>query len=182
MEKVRPGFIVVAALILAAAFSRLIPHWPNFTAVAAIALFAGARFSNKIFAFLVPLAALLITDLLLGFHNTMIPVYIAFTITVIIGISISRKQTVGNIAMSAVGASVIFFLITNFGSWLGMPFYSKDIYGLIQAYAAGLAFFNDGSMGVSPFINTLIGDLFFTSVLFGAFAVVRMRFPVLKLA
>jgi hypothetical protein len=182
MEKMKPGFIVVASLILAAAFSRLIPHWPNFTAVAAIALFGGARFTNRIFAFIVPLAALLLTDLILGFHNTMIPVYIAFSVTVMLGISIRKKQNTLNIAMSAVGASVIFFLITNFGSWLGMPFYSKDLAGLIQAYTAGLAFFHDGSMGLSPFVNTLLGDLFFTGSLFGVFALASKRFPVLKLA
>jgi hypothetical protein len=182
MEKMKPGFIAIALLILAAAFSRLIPHWPNFTAVAAIALFGGARLSNRWFAFLIPLAALFITDLILGFHNTMLPVYIAFGITVMLGISISKKQNAPNIAMTAIGASVIFFLITNFGAWLGMPFYSKDIAGLMQAYAAGLAFFHDGSMGFSPFLNTLLGDLFYTSALFGVYALASKKFPVLKMA
>jgi len=110
----------------------------------------------------------------------MLPVYIAFSITVFLGISISRKQNATNLALTAAGASVIFFLITNFGAWLGMPYYSKDIAGLIQAYAAGLAFFHDGSMGVSPFVNTLIGDLFYTFALFGVFALAKQRIPALR--
>ncbi len=177
MERIKPGFLVVFTLILAAAFSRLIPHWPNFTAVAAIALFGGARFSGKLYAFLVPLAALLLTDLILGLHATMIPVYVAFSITVLIGMYIRKRQSALNIALAAVSASVIFFLITNFGSWLTMPLYTKDAAGLLQAYLAGLAFFHDGNAGISPFINTLLGDLFYTTVLFGIFALVRHRVP-----
>lgn len=182
MEKVKPAFFVVVSLILVAAFSRLVPHWPNFTAVAAIALFGGARFSQKILAFLVPLAALFLTDLILGLHNTMIPVYIAFSVTVLLGMTLRKKQTVLNVTMTAIAASILFFLVTNFGAWLGMPFYTKDITGLLQAYTAGLAFFNDGNMGVSPFINNLLGDLFFTYVLFGAYALASRRIPALKTA
>lgn len=180
MNRYNPGVYAVVLLILAAAFSRLIPHWPNFTAVAAIALFGGAKFSNRIIAFAIPLAALFMTDLLIGFHNTMIPVYIAFSMTVLLGMAIRKKQSFGNVAAMAVTASIMFFLITNFGAWMAMPFYSKDVTGLIQAYTAGLAFFHDGSMGVSPFINTLIGNLFYTSILFGVFALAKQKFPALQ--
>lgn len=182
MERVKPGFIVVISLIFVAAFSRLIPHWPNFTAVAAIALFGGALLGKRLFAFVVPLAALFITDLVLGFHSTMLHVYIAFAITVMLGIYISKKQSVANVALTAVSASIVFFLITNFGSWMTMPYYTKDLTGLLTAYAAGLAFFNDGSMGISPFLNSLLGDLFYTGLLFGVYAFARQRFPVLKTA
>lgn len=182
MQKVKPAFIVVAALIVAAAFSRLIPHWPNFTAVAAIALFGGAKFGNKLIAFVIPLAALFLTDLVLGFHGTMVPVYAAFGVTVLLGMSLRNRTSALNVGMTAVAASVIFFLVTNFGSWLTMPMYTKDAAGLMMAYLNGLAFFNDGSMGVSPFINTLIGDLFYSGVLFGSFALATRRIPALRTA
>ncbi len=178
----KPAFFVITGMIIIAAFSRLIPHWPNFTAVAAIALFGGAHFSRKIFAFLVPLAALFITDIILGFHNTMIPVYIAFSITVLIGMLLLKKKNFLNISMATIVASVIFFLITNLGSWLAMPFYPKDITGLMMAYTAGLAFFNDGSVGISPFINSLFGDLFYSYLLFGVFALARHKLPVFRIA
>jgi len=182
MERMKPAFYLVAGMILIAAFSRLIPHWPNFTAVAAIALFGGARLSNRWLAFLVPLAALLLTDLILGFHNTMLPVYAAFAITVALGMSLRNNKKIAPAALTAVGASVIFFLITNFGAWIAMPFYTKDVAGLITAYAAGLAFFQDGAMGISPFINSLLGDLTYTLVLFGAYALAQSRIPALKTA
>lgn len=182
MERLKPAFFVVSGMILIAAFSRLIPHWPNFTAVAAIALFGGARLSNRWLAFMVPLAALFLTDLILGFHNTMLPVYAAFAITVMLGMQLRNNTKMAPVAFTAVGASVIFFLITNFGAWLAMPFYTKDAAGLITAYAAGLAFFNDGAMGISPFINSLIGDLAYSMVLFGAYALAQSRIPALKTA
>ncbi|HRZ43540.1 MAG TPA: hypothetical protein P5228_12645 [Bacteroidales bacterium] len=182
MQKVKPAFFVVAALILAAAFSRLIPHWPNFTAVAAIALFGGARFRNKLIAFVIPLAALFLTDLILGLHSTMIPVYAAFGITVLLGMSLRNRTSALGVGTTAVAASVIFFLITNFGAWLTMPMYTKDAAGLMMAYLNGLAFFNDGAMGVSPFINTLLGDLFYTGVLFGSYALAGRKIPSLRTA
>ncbi len=182
MEKAKPAFLVVAALILAAAFSRLIPHWPNFTAVAAIALFGGARFKNKLIAFVIPLSALFLTDLILGLHSTMIPVYVAFAITVLLGMTLKNKPGALGVGMTAVAASVIFFLVTNFGSWITMPMYTKDAAGLMMAYLNGLAFFNDGTMGISPFINTLLGDLFYSGVLFGSYALASRRIPLLKAA
>src|SRR5437870_3489528 len=65
----RPRLIVLIAMILAAAFSRLIPHPPNIASVTAVALFGGAYFSDKRLAFLVPLAALFLSDLVLGFYR-----------------------------------------------------------------------------------------------------------------
>jgi len=73
---------VIAGIILAAALFRLVPHWPNFTPVAAIALFGGTYLHKKYLAFLVPLTALFISDLILGFHPVMGWVYAGFTVTV----------------------------------------------------------------------------------------------------
>jgi len=182
MERFKPAFFVVAGMILVAAFSRLIPHWPNFTAVAAIALFGGARFGNKMIAFVIPLAALFLTDLILGFHGTMLPVYIAFSITVMLGFSLRKQNNFGLIGLTAAGATVIFFLITNFGAWITMPFYPKDASGLMMAYTAGLAFFHDGAYGISPFVNQLMGDVVYTLALFGAYAFAQKQVLVLKTA
>src|ERR1035438_6075539 len=71
-------FILAGGLILAAAFTRLIPHYPNFTAVGAIALFGGAYLPNRKLAFAVPFVAMLLTDLIIGFHHTMWAVYLSF--------------------------------------------------------------------------------------------------------
>lgn len=158
---------VVTAIVIAAAF-RIVPHWPNFTPVAAMALFAGATINRKWMAFLVPLAALFISDLILGFHGTLLYVYGAMVLTVIIGSLLTKKLKAGSIAIASVSSSILFFLITNFGAWMsGMLPYSRDFSGLIQAYIAGIPFFN----------AALAGDLFYSTILFGSFILAQKRFP-----
>jgi hypothetical protein len=174
-----PRFVFIIATIFTAAALRLIPHWPNFTPVAAMALFGGAYFSKKYLAFIVPLAAMFLSDLILGFHASMPAVYIAFAITVLIGMLVARHPKALNIAGAAVASTLIFFLITNFASWLGSTMYPKDFGGLMACYAAGLAFLNDGKLGISFFFNSLAGDLFYTGIFFSAFYLARLRFPVL---
>jgi hypothetical protein len=163
-----PRMLLIVTAILAAVFMRLLPHWPNFTPVAAIALFSGAHISRKSLAFLIPFAAMFISDIFLGFHATMIAVYAAFGITVLTGIWLGSRVKTGNIAIASIFSSVVFFILTNFGSWLtGMMPYSMDAAGLMQAYAAGVPFFNNG----------LLGDLFYNTILFGGFYLIGIRFP-----
>jgi hypothetical protein len=173
-----PRFLTIAGIIIAAAAMRLIPHWPNFTPIAAMALFGGVYMSKRYLAFILPLAAMLISDLFLGFHTTMIAVYVAFSITVGLGILISRNPRFFNVAGAAFGSTILFFLITNFASWIGSPMYPQTFAGLMQSYAAGLMFLNDGN-GISFFINSLLGDFFYTLVFFGVFYLARLKFPVL---
>lgn len=163
-----PRMMLILTAILVAAFMRLVPHWPNFTPVAAIALFSGAHISKKSFAYLIPFAAMFISDIFLGFHSTMIAVYAAFGITVLLGSFMRNRVKVGNIALASVASSLIFFLITNFASWMsGMMPYTRDLSGLMQAYITGIPFFNNG----------LAGDLMYNTILFGGFYFVTQRFP-----
>ena len=172
---------VITGIILAGAFMRLIPHWPNFTPIAAMALFGGAYMGKKYLAFAVPFAAMLLSDLIIGFHNSMLAVYIAFGITVSIGLYIKNRMNARNIIGASLTSSVVFFLITNFAAWISSPFlYSSDISGLMQSYVAGLAFFNDGSYGISFFMNEVLGGLFYNTLFFGAFYLARQRFAVLQ--
>ncbi|MFH1160215.1 MAG: DUF6580 family putative transport protein, partial [bacterium] len=77
-KTIRPRFFIVLSVILVAALLRLLPHWPNFTPVAAMALFAGTYFERKQYAFAIPIAALFISDLVIGFHALMPAVYLSF--------------------------------------------------------------------------------------------------------
>ena len=171
---------VVLGIIFAGAFMRLIPHWPNFTPIAAMALFGGAYMGKRYLAFVIPMAAMLFSDLLLGFHDSMIAVYSAFAITVTIGLLLRNRLNTRNVLGASLASSVVFFLITNFASWLGSPqLYPQNMAGLIQSYIAGLAFFNDGSYGISFFMNELLGGIFYNTLFFGAFYLARLRFPLL---
>jgi len=161
MKKIElsPKLYVVLIMIFAGAMMRLIPHWPNFTPIAAIALFGGTFLKRKDLAFLVPVAAMLLSDLVIGFHSTMLPVYLSFIAIVGFGLILQRRLTVVNTLSASLGASVLFYLVTNFASWTsGLMPYPMNAAGLIESYIAGLPFL----------LNGIAGDLFYTSVLFGA--------------
>ena len=178
-KSITPRFIVVLSVILFAALLRLLPHWPNFTPIAAMALFAGTYFDRKQFAFAIPVAAMFISDLIIGLHANMPAVYLSFAITVVLGMAIRKKVTVGSVLMASIGSAVIFFLITNFSAWLAMSFYPKNFMGLMDCYVAGLVFFRDTTNGFSFFLNDVLGTTFFSAAFYGAFYLVQMRFPVL---
>jgi len=176
-------FAFLTGIIIAGAFMRLIPHWPNFTPIAAMALFGGAYFSRKYLAFALPFIAMLLSDLVIGFHNGMIAVYIAFAITVTIGLVLRKRMNPATIVGASLTSSILFFLITNFAAWLTSPLlYPATFEGLMSSYAAGLVFFIDGSYGVSFFMNEVFGGLFYNTLFFGAFYLAKSKIPALARA
>lgn len=162
-----PRFLLIAGLIVAAALIRLVPHPPNFAPITAMALFGGAYFNKKSFAFLVPLISLFITDMLLGFHNTMWAVYISFVLIVVMGIYLLKQKSVIKVIITSVSASVLFFIVTNFAFWATDTLYPTTLAGLAACYTAAIPFFQ----------NTIIGDLFFTGVIFGLFELAKSKYP-----
>jgi hypothetical protein len=168
MNKTR--FTFLAGMILAATASRLIPHPPNFSPLAAIALFGGATFANKRAAFLVPFAGLFLSDLVLGFYAITPVVYGAFALTVCLGFCVRRGRTPGRIAAAAIVSALLFFAITNFGVWALDHWYPKTPAGLMACYAAAIPFFR----------NTLLSNLLYSALLFGGLAVAENRFVPLR--
>ena len=163
----RFGFIT--GVIIFGAAMRIIPHWPNFTPIAAMALFGGSYFQKKHMAFIIPLAAMLISDMILGLHQWMLAVYASFALVVFIGIFIRQRVGIGSVLLASVISSGIFFIVTNFAIWLGSPYYPQNPAGLIECYVAGIPFLNNG----------ILGDLFFNTIFFGGFYLAQIRFPVL---
>lgn len=178
-----PRFLFIASAILLAAISRVLPHPFNFTPIAAMALFGGALLTDKRIAFIIPLLAMVISDLLLelisgiGWHNTILYVYASFVLITFIGIYMRKNLKAGNIILASLVSSILFFLITNFGVWAADGF-KFGLSGLLTAYLAGIPFYNHELFG-SFFFNTLAGDLFYCGILFGSFYFVRLKFPVL---
>ena len=164
--EISPKFYVVLTMIFAGAVMRLIPHWPNFTPIAAIALFGGTFLKRKDLAFLIPVVAMLLSDLIIGFHSTMFAVYASFIAIVSLGLFLQSRLTVVNTISASLASSILFYLITNFASWTsGIMPYPMNVAGLMQSYVAGLPFF----------FNGIIGDLFYNSVLFGVLYMVTNR-------
>lgn len=160
---------LVAAISIAAAM-RLLPHPPNFSPIAAMALFSGAYLSQRSLAFVAPLAALLISDLLLGFHGLMWLVYASVAMVVCLGWLLRSKRSPARIMVAALSGSVLFYLLTNFGVWAFGDMYPKTLSGLAACYVAALPFFQ----------NSVAGDLFFTALLFGGWAMAERLMPVLR--
>jgi hypothetical protein len=159
-------YLLPVLLVAAAACSRLIPHPSNFTAIGAMALFSGAIFRDKRLAFLLPMAAMMVTDLALGFHASMLPVYSCFALTVGIGILIRNYLSPVTIAAGSIVSSVLFFLVTNLPFWYAdISLYPLTWAGTVASYTAALPFFG----------NQLSGDLIFNILLFGSYYLINKR-------
>ncbi len=167
-----PKFLVISAVIIAATLLRLLPHYPNFTPIAALALFGGAHLGRKKLAFLVPLLALFISDLFLGFHEMMIAVYLSVALIVFLGSFMHGRIRAPFVLGGAFAGALIFFVITNFAVWAMTPYYPNTFQGLITCYTMAIPFFH----------TTLLGDLFYSAVFFGGFYFVQVRYPALKTA
>ncbi len=148
----------IAGLVLLLAFSRLIPHPPNFTPLGAMAILSGAMIKDLRLGIFIPIAAMIISDALIGFHSSILYVYAAVIAMVILSRYWLTKYTVTRLAGTAVLASVVFYVGTNFGAWLSHDMYPHTASGLGQAYIAGIPFFR----------NTLLSNLFFTAIGFSA--------------
>lgn len=182
-NKIILRYSIITLLILLAALSRLIPHPANLAPIGGMALFGAAYYSRKIWAFVIPVVSMWISDLLLNnvvysayfdgfvwFYSGAWFTYGAFILIALMGMLTLRKIKVPNLLFSALGASVIFFLVSNFGVWFSGTMYPKDLGGLIACYTAGIPFFK----------NTLMGDLFYMALLFGVYELSALRFTVLK--
>ncbi|MEL6718745.1 MAG: DUF6580 family putative transport protein [Bacteroidota bacterium] len=178
---------VISAIIVVAALSRLLLVMiPNFSPIGAIALFGAAYFGKRYLAFLIPLAAMWMSDLLINnvIYPRMFPeyydgafawgvswwVYGAFTLTVIAGFFMLRKVSFKNVALASVITAIAFFLITNFGVWAGGAMYPKTMSGLMLCYGAAIPFF----------WNTLLSNLIFAAALFGGYEFLKQRYTVLN--
>lgn len=180
-----PRFLALAGMILLVAMTRLLPHPPNFTPVASMALFAGAYFLDRRVALLVPLAAMLLSDLALGLLHgglyfehlaslSSLAVYACVALGSLLGFVLRGRVSGTRVLASSLVAAVIFFVVTNFAVWLtatAVSGHSACATGLIPCYVAAIPFFQ----------WTVLGTLFYSIVLFGGYALMRRRWPMLEL-
>lgn len=161
-------FYVLIALV---AVSRFLPHPPNVACIGALGLFAGCYLSGRR-AYLVPLVALFASDVIghlagfpgMGFYSPVVmgSVYAGVLATVFVGRWMKFNQNKFRLPAGSIAASTIFFLLSNFGVWLG-GWYSMTFAGLVACYISAIPFYG----------YTIAGDLFFTMLLFGAWEVSR---------
>lgn len=176
-----PGPLLLAAMIVLAALSRLLPHPPNFSPVEAMALFGGAYFANRAWAIVVPLIAMVLSDIGLGlmFGGSYMSyvaslsfwsVYVCIALSTVLGFGLRGKVNGANVLGYSLVGSVLFFVVTNFTTWFGSTMYPQTGSGLVAAYVAGIPFFK----------WTVLGTLFYSAVMFGGFALLRRQAPALR--
>jgi hypothetical protein len=162
--------LAVSLFVGGAALARLLPHPPNVTPIAAMALFGGACLANRKLAFVLPLVAMLLSDLVLGYTlygrvllSSQPVVYLSMLAIVAIGGLLRSRKSWGTIPVASLVSSVMFYLVTNFAVWAFESLYPRSWSGLIACYTAALPFFR----------NSIAGDLCFAVILFGGFALLE---------
>lgn len=169
-----PYVAVFAALVALCVVARLAPHAPNFTPLAAAALFAGFYFRRWWAAAAVPLTALLIGDSLIGGYapGVMITVYAAMLVPLAWRRWLRGRLSPARVGAAALASSAVFFLSTNFAHWAFTRMFEPTLAGLAQCYAAAL-----------PFLKyTVAGDLVWSGVIFGIYAAATALAPRLRSA
>ena len=142
-------------ILLALAVSRFIPHPPNFTSLIALSFYVPALLGLKFLPFV--LFSFIFTDIIIGFHNTLF-----FTWGSVLTIGMLSKYIYGSTFKRLCGACIgalLFFIITNFGAWLTLDMYEKNLSGLLQSYVLAIPFFH----------NTLISTFLYLFLLKLAF-------------
>jgi hypothetical protein len=164
---------LLVGIVVAAALARLVPHPPNVTPIAAMALFGGACLGNRKLACLLPLAAMILSDLVLGCTRygmvNMLAiqpvVYACILATSALGRFIKDRRSVWQVGTATFAGSLLFFVVTNFAVWTTGHLYPLTASGLAACYTAAIPFFR----------NSLLGDVGFTAVLFGGLALLENR-------
>lgn len=147
-------------LIGIVAVLRVVPHPWNFAPVGAMAIFSGAMLRTRWMKVTLPLAALFLGDVFIGFHRLMPVVYASFLVSVTIGMWIEKRRSVARIAGATLAGAVQFFVVTNFAVWLAYDTYPRTRAGLAACYVAAIPLFG----------NTLASDTLYVSLLFGGYA------------
>jgi len=166
-------FILIAGVVSIA--GRFIPHPPNFTPVGAFALFVGVYLARKHrWGLLLPLSVMFLTDLFIGFYNwkLMAAVYFSFFAYGVIGMIVAEKKNVATVIFGGLAGGLFFYLTANFGVWAFTNWYPHTFEGLVLSYTMAL-----------PFLRyTLLGNIVFTAVFFGAYEFIRIVLLNRKLA
>jgi len=164
--------LALLALIVGAIFSRFLPHPPNFTAVGAAAVFAGVMLPGRWLSLVVPLAAMVVSDAVLGFHALVPAVYLAMCLGTALGWQLDRERPLWTFAGVGALSSVQFYVVTNFAVWVQTDMYPKNAAGLLSCYVAGIPFLE----------HMLCGDVVFILLLVGALRLAERGWPALRVS
>ena len=153
--------MLALSLIIIGIVLRFAPHAPNFTPVAAIAMFSGVYLSRK-YALAVPLLLMIVSDMILGLHNVVAFTWGGFILITLLATPLKKHKNVSGIAFGSIASSLLFYIVTNFGVW-AMGWYPRTLSGLVQCYVMGLPFLRDFT----------VATIVYAAVFFGAYEGVK---------
>jgi len=156
--------LIPLLLITLGLIARLLPHPANFAPIAAIALFGGLYLPRR-WALILPLTAMFISDIFIGFYSwqVMVSVYLGFILIGVIGLLVRKNKKFHTILGGTLLGSIIFYLLTNAAVWAFGTMYVHSLSGLMQSYYMALPFFK----------NSLLGNFFYVGILVGGFETIK---------
>ena len=166
MILIKNQYYAIVFIILALAIARIIPHPPNFTPILGMAVFSGTFIGKKTFAYLIPIVAMFLSDLYLGFHSGMPIIYFSLALCVLIGTFIGARTTILIYALGISAGVIVFYLITNFTVWYGSGMYDYTFSGLITCYVMALPFLQ----------NTIVSSMIYGIGSFLIYNVINKRY------
>jgi hypothetical protein len=183
-EKFNLRFSVLLGIVSFATIARIVTppllgHPSNFAPINAIALFSGCYFGGRLTKYIIPLLSVWVGDLFIDyiylhkfmlFYNGFYWQYACYVIMVLMGIMLSGKVKPFNLLAASVSSSVLFFVISNFGVWIGFGMYPHSSIGLAACYTAAIPFFS----------ITLLSDIVYSALFFGSFELAQRRIPQLS--
>lgn len=157
--------MLVYFFIFFGAVLRVVPHVANFTPIGAIALFGGVYLKDKKMALLAPLAAMMISDVFLGFDGltSRLVIYSSFLLIGLIGLWVRSHKNIFTVIGGSLLGSTLFYLITNLVWLYPAKMYPHTWAGQMASYTNALPFFRP----------TILGDLFYVAILFGSYELVK---------
>jgi len=176
----KKNLLLIVLFIAIIFFGRIFPHPYNFTPLIAVTLLSSYSLSNKFLAISIPLVGFWLSDLFINnyiyagffadfivFNTVMIWTYGAIILVALMGSSFLNKISMGKVVLANLSGSTIFYLISNFGIWAFSPMYAKTLAGVVQCYSLALPFYG----------TSLMGDLVYSALLFGAYQLVFSKTP-----
>ena len=163
--------ILAVALMILGILSRFIVHIPNFTPVIAIALFSGVYIPKK-YSIILPIIMFAVSDLVIGFHNTMLFTYGSVLVIACWGLWLREHKNFKNTVVMGFVSSVFFFVVTNLGVWIVGGLYPQTMRGLADCFVLAIPFFR----------NELISTFLYSAVLFYGYEVMAARMKTTRLA
>jgi len=176
----KKNLLLIVLFVAIIFLGRILPHPYNFTPLIAVTLLSSYSISNKFLAIIIPVVGFWLSDLFMNnhiyagyfadftvFNSGMIWTYGAIVLVALMGSSFLNKITTGKVVLASLSGSTIFYLISNFGVWAFSPMYAKTFAGVVQCYSLALPFYG----------TSLMGDLVYCALLFGAYQLVFFKIP-----